>query len=201
MARRKLPVLTERSLAQMRAERIGIASALNATLPEVSCKAGCSACCSHPIYISILEGIHLFRHLTSRGHWTPSMRRRLEQHAERTFDLPAEVWLLLDLPCPLLEKGRCIAYADRPFTCHTLYATTDPKFCHPHRLPDARFVERTPATMMFRNAEARILATHRLALIGMPISKAILLAEKVISGEGDLEHFLSLAVESLQGTQ
>jgi Fe-S-cluster containining protein len=198
MARRKLPVLTERSLAQMKAERIQISSEVDAKLPEVSCKAGCHACCSYPIYISILEGILLYRHLTARGHWTAQFRKKLERHADQTFDLSANVWLLLDLPCPVLDKGKCLAYEARPFTCRTLYARSDPKLCHPHRATEGSFVDRKDATARFRAAERKILGRHQLSLLGMPISKAILLGEKIVNGEGDLEHYFTLAVESLR---
>lgn len=196
---RKLPVLTERSIARVKAERIGMAQAFDAKLPIVSCKEGCSACCSYPVYISVMEGILLYRHLTAKGHWTPSFRKTLEKHAERTFDIAPTVWLTLDLPCPLLEKNKCLGYAARPFACRSLYAITDPKSCHPYRMSDAMFVNREDALSAFRDAEAKILASHKMSLLGMPISKAILLAEKIIHGDADLEQFLSLMAESLAG--
>ncbi len=198
---RKLPLLTERSLAQMKADRIELSKSLDAKLPFVSCKPGCSACCSYPLYVSILEGMVLYRHLTEKGLWSPSLRKKLEQHADRTFDLTAEVWFMLDLPCPLLDKGKCSAYAARPFTCRTLYARTDPKFCHPHRVVGAKYVPRDGLTAQFREAETKILARHRLSLLGMPLSRAILLGEKIVSGEIDLESFLSAAIESLNPVQ
>jgi Fe-S-cluster containining protein len=201
MAKRKLPLLTERSLADVKAARIETASEVDAKLPLVSCKSGCSACCSLPLYVTILEGILLYQHLTAKGWWTPSLRKKLERHATQTFDLASETWLLLNIPCPLLEKDKCIAYAARPFTCRTLYAKSSPEFCHPHRLTNARFVNREEAVDKFRAAEGKILARHKIALFGMPVSNAILIGEKVINGEGDLEHFLSLAVESMKETQ
>lgn len=200
MAKRKLPLLTERSLAQTKAASVQFANDLK--LPEVSCKAGCAHCCSYPLYISILEGMILFRYLTNRGHWTPTLRKKLEQHSTQTYDLPAEIWLLTDIPCPLLDKNnKCSAYAVRPFSCRTLYAISEARLCHPHRMANAHYVSRDDATAVFREAEARILARHKLPLMGMPVSKAILLGEKIINGEGDLEHFVTLAVESLKEAQ
>ena len=105
---------------------------------------------------------------------------------------------MLDLPCPLLEKGKCIAYGARPFSCRTLYARTDPKSCHPHRMQNAMFVDRTEIIPKFRTAEGHILARHKLSLIGMPVSKAVLLGEKIATGENDIENFLAVAVESLK---
>jgi Fe-S-cluster containining protein len=197
MPKRKLPLLAERSLAEMKASRLGIANSLETKLRLVSCHAGCSACCSHPRYISILEGLVLYQYLTAKGQWTPLFRAKLEAHADQTFDLAAEVWLMLNLPCPVLDKnGKCLAYEARPFSCRTIYATSDPLNCHPNRLTDAHFVDRQAEGERFREAERKILARHGLALFGIPISKAILLGEKIMTGEGDLEHFFSLAVES-----
>lgn len=201
MAQRKhLPVLTERSLGQMKAERLDIASQIDAKLPKVSCKAGCAACCSYPLYISILEGMLLYRQLTAKGHWTPSFRKKLEAHAEQTFDLPAQVWLMLDIACPVLDKTtkKCMAYDARPFTCRSLYAMSDPQFCRPAATSDARFVNRDDATADFRLAESRILSRHKLSLLGMPLSRAILLGEKIVTGEADLEHYLALALADLR---
>ncbi len=198
---RKLPLLTERSLSQVKADRLEVANEVVAKLPRVSCKSGCSACCSYPLYISILEGMLLYRHLTAKGHWSPALRKKLEKHSEQTFDLPAETWLMLDLPCPLLEKNKCTAYDARPFTCRTLYAVSDPKLCHPHRATDAVYLDRMRVTAKFREAESKILARHKLALLGMPVSKAILVAEKIFNGAGDLEHYFTLALESLRRTQ
>jgi Fe-S-cluster containining protein len=194
--RRKLPLLVERSLSQVRAEREGLASNVDAKLPLVSCKSGCSACCSYPVYISLLEGMLLYRHLTEKGHWTPKLRKALEAHATRTTALSADVWLMINLPCPLLEQNKCIAYSARPFTCRTLYARTPASYCQPNQMASsASFVGRDAVTTQFRDAEAKILARHKLALVGMPISRAILFGEKIVTGEVDVENLASLVRE------
>lgn len=202
MPRRKLPLLTERSLAEVKADRIEIADDGDARLPRVSCKAGCAACCSYPVYVSILEGMLLYRHLTEKGHWTPALRAKLQAHDKKTYDLSSEVWVLLDLACPLLDKNkRCIGYAARPFSCRTLYALTPASFCAPTQMLSARYVQREDLMNKFRKVEAEILARHKLGLIGLSISKAILLAEKIMTGEVDLEQFLGLALDSIREAQ
>ena len=198
MARRKLPLLTERSLDQVKANRIELSTEFKSSITNrISCSKGCSACCSYPVYISILEGMLLFRYLTEHGHWTPSFRKKLEAHADKTWDLAAEIWLLLDMPCPLLDKGKCLAYEERPFTCRALYQLNDPYNCVPKRIASGRFADKEDITARFREVETQILAQHKLSLLGMPISKAILLGEKILAGDADLEHFLDIAVESL----
>lgn len=200
MPRRKLPLLTERSLAEVKADRIEIAAEVDAKLPMVTCKAGCAACCKYPVYISILEGMLLYRHLTERGHWTPAFRQKLSAHDKQTYDLASEVWVLLEIPCPLLDKvNRCIGYAARPFSCRTLYAHTPAAFCEPPKMLSAKYVPREELMDKFRKVEAEILGRHKLGLIGLSISKAILLAEKIMTGEVDLEQFVRLALDNVRG--
>jgi hypothetical protein len=129
------------------------------------------------------------------------MRKKLEAHANKTFDLAAPIWLLLDTPCPLLDKGLCIAYEARPFTCRVLYAVGDPYNCTPRRIASARIVTRDDITTRFREDETKILARHGLSLVGLPVSRATLIGEKVASGSDDLEHFLSMALESIKPGQ
>jgi Fe-S-cluster containining protein len=200
MARRKLPLLAERSLAQVKADRIQLADELDAKLPIVSCKPGCASCCSYPVYISILEGMLLYRHLTEKGHWSPTFRQKLQAHDKQTYDMASEVWVLLEIPCPLLEQKtrKCLAYQARPFSCRTLYATTDASLCSPRRMMSAAYVERASATSKFREVETALLANHKLGLIGLTISKAVLLAEKIMTGEAELEQFVRVALESLR---
>jgi len=198
MARRKLPLLTERSLAQMKADRIELAAAVESKMPAVSCKPGCAACCSYPLYISILEGMLLYRHLTEKGYWTPAFRQKLQAHDKKTYDVVSQVWILLDIPCPLLDKNRkCIAYSARPFSCRTMFAVSDAHFCNPPEMMNAVFVPRETMLAKFRQAEAEILARHKLALVGLSLSKAILLAEKIMTGDADLEQFMRVALDNL----
>jgi Fe-S-cluster containining protein len=195
--KRRLPLLTERSMAQMKASRAELSSEFDAHIPAVSCKPGCSACCSYPLYVSILEGMTIYKHLTDRGMWSPMMRKKLEAHSEKTFDLTSEVWLISGIACPLLVNDRCSVYAARPFGCRTLYAISDPEYCKPSKILDGRFLNRDSVMEKFLVAEAMILARHGLALLGIPISRAILLGEKIMTGASDLEHFLDSAMKEL----
>jgi Fe-S-cluster containining protein len=187
-----------RSLDQVKAKRIELITEFSSKIPRVSCTKGCAACCSYPVYISILEGMLLYQSLIEHGHWTPALRKKLGEHADQTFDLAAHIWLLLDMPCPMLDKNKCIAYDARPFTCRAFYAVGDPYNCVPRRMASGRFADKDDITTRFREVETEILARHGLSLMGLPISKAVLLGEKVITGEADLEHFLVLALESLK---
>ena len=71
------------------------------------------------------------------------------------------------------------------------------QWCITKRIASSRFVDKEDITARFREVEAKLLARHGLSLLGLPISKAILIGEKVMIGEADLEHFLSVVIESL----
>lgn len=106
-----------------------------------------------------------------------------------TMSLANEVWLLANLPCPLLTpKNRCMAYDARPFNCRATLSVGDPAYCHPHRLVSGSgIVPRVEVLAAFHDVETKLLKRHGLFHLTMPISSAVLLAEKVVSGSIDLE--------------
>ena len=152
MARRRLPVLVEHSLATVVSARVAVAGDFEVKLREralktgkpISCKSGCSNCCYHPVHVTALEGAVMYRHLVARGRWTPSFRESVRAHAERTHDLRYELWLLSMIPCPLLDEktSRCTAYDARPLACRVTFSTADPFLCHPHRITESGIVNK-----------------------------------------------------------
>ena len=153
------------------------------------CKAGCASCCYHPVRISILEGMVLFKHLVEHGRWSPSLKKKLAAHAALTSNLAMGIWLMSSIACPLLdEKDRCIGYEARPFNCRVTFATGDPHYCHPHRIGElTTIVPRVAALEEFHKEEAALLRRHGLWHLLVPVSKALLIGEKILSGDVDLE--------------
>ena len=78
-----------------------------------------------------------------------------------------------------------------------MFAVSDAHFCNPPEMMNAVFVPRETMLAKFRQAEAEILARHKLALVGLSLSKAILLAEKIMTGDADLEQFMRVALDNL----
>jgi Fe-S-cluster containining protein len=189
MARHKLPLFTERTIAETKADQIDGAQQFASQLGVVSCREGCSNCCHHAVHATIPEGILAYQALSGRGLWTPSLRRRLEDHASFTWDLAPEVWHLSNIPCPLLEKNRCIIYDARPFACRVTFATGDPAGCHPHRVndPSSSVVPKLAALTSFVAKQTRLLKRHRLNTFMMSFSKTVLYGEKFATGAVDLE--------------
>lgn len=190
---RKLPVLVERSVREVDTLRTDLASKfemkVRADVAEqgrtVTCTPGCASCCYHPVMISVLEGIMMYRWLQKRGKWTDKLKAKLKDAADKQYGAAFEVWLFSMIPCPLLDdKNLCSAYDVRPLICRSYYAVSDPQLCHPHRLGQGtEIIDRTAVTQSFHDRQAEILRDHRIQFSAMPIGTALLYAERVCSGE------------------
>jgi Fe-S-cluster containining protein len=144
---------------------------LQAAGSEVSCRAGCAACCRQFVVVSPLEALAIQQHAqgadrAQRRRWEkaharhaealarrPSLLRRLQAfQAAGGYLTPAdgdalerEYWSA-QLPCPFLENERCTIYPARPFACREHFALTPAELCA--RDPDA--VQTPPTRFEFR---------------------------------------------------
>lgn len=155
----------------------------------ITCRPGCAYCCYHPIMISALEAIPLYRFLQRKGRWTDKLKVKLVETSDKQYGAAFEVWLYSMIACPLLdEKNMCMGYEARPLICRSYYATSDPELCHPHRLGEGtKILDRTEAVEPFHKKIEQILLRHKLQFLAMPIGTALLLAEKICTGQLDLE--------------
>ena len=197
MIRRRLPMAVEESVGKTEVLRTDLASDFERTLRSevpkhgytVTCTAGCAWCCHHPVVISILEGILIYRWMVERGKWTSGIREKLKSTADQQFGTEYHVWLRALIPCPLLDdQNRCSVYQTRPLICRVYYAVSDPYHCHPHRISNeyTKLLPRDTVTDPFHVKQADILRRHKLQLINMPIGAALLMAEKVCNDAVDL---------------
>lgn len=194
---RKLPVLVERSVRDIETLRTALASKFEMKVRTdvaeqnraITCTPGCASCCYHPVMISVLEAIPMYRWLQTRGKWTDKLKAKLKDAADKQYGTAFEVWLFSLIPCPLLdEQNLCSAYEARPLICRAYYAVSDPDFCHPHRLGQGtEIVDRTSVTDPFHERQAEILKQHRVRFSAMPIGTALLYAERVCTGEMGLD--------------
>lgn len=116
---------------------------------QISCQAGCGACCAQPVPVTTVEAENLARVIRDM----PAARRRavkariarsLAAVREAGLDgklrtLPALTreerrkvaadYFNLKLDCPFLENQSCSIYADRPLECREFLVTSDPKYC------------------------------------------------------------------------
>lgn len=189
---RRLPVVAERSIAEVRALQIEADQRYLRSVVQggdkTTCKKGCAHCCSHPFLITIAEGILLYRWLNENGKWTHQLRKRIEETRDKVLGLAFDMWLLSNLPCPLLHDNECQAYEARPTKCRITYSIGDPSLCRPNELG--------VATPLLANADFIMGFTRRsqavLKRAGLkrgdllPLAEALLLAEAVSTGKLEL---------------
>lgn len=202
MTKRRLPILVEESIGAIQTLRTDMGSKFEMSTRNdmaregrrITCTTGCASCCYHPIHISLFEGITIYRWLQQNNRWTLGLREKLKRVSEQQYGTSYEVWLLSLIPCPLLtEDNKCSAYKARPLICRTYYATNDPHFCHPHRLgPETSIVHRADTVDRFHAEQEKILRSHKLQFLLMPIGAAVLLGERVCSGEIELHEIDSI---------
>lgn len=197
-SRRHLPVLVESSLNKVNMLRVRLMTDFDrkvrfdpkVTKGAITCMPGCAWCCHHPVAISIFEGISIYRWLVSQGKWSLNLKEKLKESAEQQFELTYEVWLKALIPCPLLgPDNKCTVYPVRPLICRVYYATSDPHYCHPHRISDGKtkLLPRDKVLAEFNQEQESILRKHKLQLITMPIGAALLMAERVCTEQIDLD--------------
>lgn len=198
MIKRRLPLAVEESVGKTEILRSDLTSdferQLRSEVPKhghrITCTAGCAWCCHHPVVISILEGILIYRWMVDRGKWTSGIREKLKSSANQQFGTDYHVWLKAMIPCPLLDdQNRCSVYQTRPLICRVYYAVSDPHYCHPHRISSefTKLLPRDNITDAFHVKQAETLRRHKLQLINMPIGAALLMAEKVCNEDVNLD--------------
>jgi Fe-S-cluster containining protein len=201
MTKHKLPIIVERHLGEIQADRIRRALEFERdAIAEnpISCKSGCAHCCYYPVVISPLEGLLAYRWLTSHGRWTPKQRVVLEEHAKATTGLDPTVWFLSNIACPLLEEKtrKCVAYEVRPLVCRLVMTRGIPEHCQP-----SQYVARNPLNQIpfrtvlneFHQKETAFLKTHKVRITMLTLSRAILFAEQLANGTLDFNR-LDLAI-------
>ena len=191
---RRLPLLTERMLAEAKARQIQTGATFESEMRksgvQPTCRKGCASCCHHPFLVTISEGILLYRWLAEHGHWNRALKQRIEETKDKTQGLSFDTWLMANIPCPLLKQDsqECLAYEARPLHCRVTFSAGDPELCEAHQLG--------PATPLVNNAETIINFTQemrallkKLGVFGslMPIGSALLLAETIDTGKLPLE--------------
>jgi hypothetical protein len=108
----------------------------------VTCRAGCFHCCLEPMYADLTEAQAIMAAIPDEKRpgvyaRTRAWVARFEEHGLHAIGSkpsPNDYGALLKyraarLPCPLVEDGRCIAYAHRPFGCRTHSAIGSPSRC------------------------------------------------------------------------
>lgn len=108
----------------------------------ISCRPGCSSCCSLPVNATYPEAVLAASYIRER--FSPDEIRALLDRADEWIawsgdelsgyangaDL-ASVYSLYGPGCPLLKDGLCSIYPVRPMGCRVHCSTSDPVLCGP----------------------------------------------------------------------
>jgi len=187
-----IPESIQRRLRTLRAQREGIDVGFHRDVlvgGTVSCTRGCHHCCHYPLYVSLLEGILTYQWLSDHRLWVQELRNQFKSVAQQTWGLRMEVWMLSNIPCPLLNgEGLCHAYGGRPLYCRTIYSRAPSHYCHPHRFVEATagLVPRTEPTKALAAAENQLFRSLKLNRTLLPFAVAVLYGEHITQGELDL---------------
>jgi Fe-S-cluster containining protein len=190
----KLPMVVEGHISRVQFMRLDRASRFERTILNkgpMSCSKGCSHCCYYPLYVSIFEGILLYRWLVAHGKWTPSFQESLKKHRDLVSFLAPQVWMLSQIPCPLLDlkTNQCTGHAERPFLCRTTISQQDPDGCKAGNMAQGFGpVPKQEVLKEFHQEEEKLLKLNGVNSVVMTLGQALLLAAKVERGEVDLDH-------------
>lgn len=95
----------------------------------VACRAGCSYCCHQVVSARAAEIFLLARAIRALPEEAAArLTERVMAAAAATRDMRVEERHRRNVPCPLLEDGRCSVYANRPLACRA-FASTDMEAC------------------------------------------------------------------------
>lgn len=189
---RRLPVLAERAVSDVKALQSQVASAFDGEMRrnsmQTKCRIKCSNCCSHPFLISIAEGVLIYRSLVENRTWS-RVKKKFEEVRDLTLGLNFEVWLKSNIQCPALkEDNTCGAYAARPLHCRVTYSTGDAERCHPHALgASTPLVDNADTVVHFSRESQRHLKKVGTSGVLMPLAEAVLLGEMVDTGKLPIE--------------
>ena len=165
---------------------------------EISCKAGCGACCRQLVPLSLtearelphliagLEDAHRER-VTARLNEAISKLRasgvlgRLERYSTLSRDERSELsteYFRLGIPCPFLEDESCSIHPVRPVICRQYLVTSDPSHC---ANPSAETVAPVPIAANVFAALTRVEAREP----NPPQSVPLVVAPILNTAEGD----------------
>lgn len=195
----RLSPATERALQQLKAYQAEVTSDFALGVMSegpVTCHKNCNHCCHYPLYITPLEGMMIYRWMTENRRWSRALRERLVATDEQTWRLSVEIWLLSNIPCPLLGgDGLCQGYTCRPTVCRTVYSRGEADLCHPHRFLRAPLVSRRDVMERWSRIEQGVL---KQPLTALPLSTAVLLGERICKGDVDLRDCNPMSVGGLR---
>lgn len=179
--------------------------AMNEIGEEISCKAGCGACCSQAVPIAEVEVYQIAelvenmpeprrteikkRFADAVGHfesigWFERIRKVANQKMPDNPEyVPTELidaameYFNQGIPCPFLENGSCSIHENRPLSCREYLVTSPAEFCSK---PTAENIKKVPLLVRPSKSLPQVGITGNFSGLGvLPLIRALDLAEKI----------------------
>lgn len=100
---------------------------------KVTCRKGCSHCCTLLAIITLADGFYLAEELFSREDWKEWLPKLVA--ASEKFCVPGinkAAWFKKQEPCVFLKDNACTVYSKRPSACRYHMVISPPENCAPN---------------------------------------------------------------------
>lgn len=138
---------------------------------KITCRNGCSYCCSHYIAVPLAHSIVIVDYLYNRKELLKKFINNYEKWCHKAYEISDLIdytrlrsfsasmqindiiavtrplsmrYLEMAIPCPFLENDTCIIYAVRPLPCSGQYSVTPPDWCAPAKIEKAVIYQLVP---------------------------------------------------------
>ncbi|PKN68774.1 MAG: hypothetical protein CVU54_12950 [Deltaproteobacteria bacterium HGW-Deltaproteobacteria-12] len=125
---------------------------------RITCRNGCTYCCSHYVAVPLTHGMAIVDYLYDRKELLKQFLSNYEKWRHKGYDIsnvidstrsqafsasmpindiialtrpPSMRYLQMGIPCPFLVNDACLIYAVRPLPCSGQYSVTPPDWCNP----------------------------------------------------------------------
>lgn len=149
---------------------------------NVTCKPGCSFCCSRLIHITIAEAIVMLDNLRTTKKWE-TVKSDCVNIYKISMQSEPLTWFKMNIQCPVLDKNTnsCNAYQVRPTPCSTHWVCSPPDLCDPwgNNAGTFRLISDTDIHQEFFNKLEQEVDGHGILILRLPIPAALLFAERI----------------------
>jgi Fe-S-cluster containining protein len=147
---------------------------------DIGCEAGCSACCTILVSVTLPEAMALLENKQGRAAFDRH-RDAIEESARLFFErhpsTKVKPWAARKQACPFLEHDRCSVYRSRPINCRTHLAIAK---CRPFQdgngYVDAREIQHVGYRLAV-NAAARI----GVPFVVGPMHPLLVIADEIVA--------------------
>ncbi len=96
---------------------------------SIACAAGCDFCCHYHVVATAPEIFAIAEHLAKMPKAEKTkIQERIKETASRVSKMAVSEYMVTNIPCAMLENGRCSIYELRPLACRG-HHSVDAKIC------------------------------------------------------------------------